>query len=294
MGNKNGCMNSAESTAEHSRATSLSDHEPELGQGINKGDKDTDLEFKEDKPIKPQSPQRAHQNHSKHIKKFMKNDFKANAKIKKCLLLGSGSSGKSTLFRQLKVIHGAGFGADEFIESKQRIRSNCVLGVLVLLKKSQELYQQNKELNSDCYVDIGDDDDRKYIIDEVQNVLKYSAESFEEEEKIIDELVNLGASIKCLWELKEIQCTYAKRQSFSIIENLDYFLNKVDTIFDPNYQVTHEDHLKCRIRTTGMILADYVINKVRFNIYDVGGQRNERKKWYNFIKFLFFFTMFCV
>merc|ERR1712228_1047955 len=205
--------------------------------------------------------------------------FRANTKIKKCLLLGSGSSGKSTLFRQLKVIHGSGFGADEFVESKQRIRSNCVLGILVLLKKSQELYDQNNELNADCFINIDGDEDRKYIINEVKNVLKFSAESFEEEDKIKDDLIDLGASIKCLWQLPEIQCTYSKRQSFSIIENLDYFLNKTETIFHPKYEVLAEDHLKCRIRTTGMILADYVINKVRFHIYDVGGQRNERKKW---------------
>jgi len=60
---------------------------------------------------------------------------------------------------------------------------------------------------------------------------------------------------------------------------LDYFLSQADVIFAVDYEVSSEDHLKCRIRTTGMILADYVINNVRFHIYDVGGQRNERKKW---------------
>merc|ERR1712113_748190 len=39
------------------------------------------------------------------------------------------------------------------------------------------------------------------------------------------------------------------------------------------------DVLRTRIRTTGMIETRYEINDVFFNIYDVGGQRNERRKW---------------
>ena len=50
-------------------------------------------------------------------------------------------------------------------------------------------------------------------------------------------------------------------------------------IFKEDYVPTHEDVLKTRIRTTGMIETKYEINDVFFNIYDVGGARNERKKW---------------
>lgn len=34
-----------------------------------------------------------------------------------------------------------------------------------------------------------------------------------------------------------------------------------------------------RIRTTGVTTAQYIINGVPFEMYDVGGQRNERRKW---------------
>ena len=61
---------------------------------------------------------------------------------------------------------------------------------------------------------------------------------------------------------------------------MDYFLKKCDKIFNiSQYNVSSEDHLKCRIRTTGLIEANYIINNVQFHIFDVGGQRNERKKW---------------
>ncbi len=39
-------------------------------------------------------------NNTKNINKFLKMDDKNNLKIRKLLLLGAGSSGKSSLFRQ--------------------------------------------------------------------------------------------------------------------------------------------------------------------------------------------------
>ena len=53
-------------------------------------------------------------------------------RIHKILLLGSGTGGKSTLFKQLKTIHGYGFEDCEFTESKHVIRANCIIGLLTL------------------------------------------------------------------------------------------------------------------------------------------------------------------
>ena len=46
-----------------------------------------------------------------------------------------------------------------------------------------------------------------------------------------------------------------------------------------DYDQSIEDSLKCRVRTTGMIEYSYDIKDNEFVLYDVGGQRNERKKW---------------
>jgi guanine nucleotide-binding protein G(i) subunit alpha len=40
-----------------------------------------------------------------------------------------------------------------------------------------------------------------------------------------------------------------------------------------------DDVLRSRVRTSGIIEEAYDIGGVEFVIYDVGGQRNERKKW---------------
>ena len=110
-------------------------------------------------------------NNTKQINKYLKTEFRNEIKIKKCLLLGSGSSGKSTLFRQLKVIHGQGFDETEFIETRNVILSNCILGILTLLKKSQELYDEDNKDNYDTFIDLNLDEN-KYIIDDI-NLVKF-------------------------------------------------------------------------------------------------------------------------
>lgn len=39
--------------------------------------------------------------------------------------------------------------------------------------------------------------------------------------------------------------------------------------------------LRSRVRTTGIVTETFIIDGVTFEVYDVGGQRNERKKWIN-------------
>lgn len=39
------------------------------------------------------------------------------------------------------------------------------------------------------------------------------------------------------------------------------------------------DIVRARIRTTGIIDATFNVGKLVYKIYDVGGQRSERRKW---------------
>eukprot|EP01084_Bolivina_argentea_P281665 481961_1 len=197
--------------------------------------------------------------------------------LKKLLLLGSGSSGKSTLFKQIKCIHGEGFDETELAECTHVIRQNIVAGILTILRKSQELFDRDSNKNANCGVNMDDSN----ICDAIQLVVDFSAESFANENlPEVDKMRSLGESIGMLWDLDAVQATFARRgDKYSFPDNMDYFFNKAELIFGVDFQPNHEDALKTRVRTTGMIEKTYEIKENIFNIYDVGGQRNERKKW---------------
>lgn len=62
----------------------------------------------------------------------------------------------------------------------------------------------------------------------------------------------------------------------------DYHLSYFDSIVrigHPNYIPSDQDVLRSRIKTTGITETTFVINNMTYRMFDVGGQRSERKKW---------------
>ena len=109
------------------------------------------------------------------VDSFMRDAKLLDTKIKKLLLLGTGNSGKSTLFKSLKIIT-----KDQNLETETRdaqliIRQNCISGILTLLKKSQELFDEDPKQNSDCLVEMN-----KEIVSAIQLIVSYKSETFED------------------------------------------------------------------------------------------------------------------
>lgn len=107
------------------------------------------------------------------IERNLKDSEKTSKTAKKLLLLGTGSSGKSTLFKSLKIITNDTNVQTEQSESRHVIRQNCVAGILTLLKKSQELYDADPHANEGCLVKMQDN-----IVEAIQLVVNYGSESF--------------------------------------------------------------------------------------------------------------------
>lgn len=91
--------------------------------------------------------------------------------------------------------------------------------------------------------------------------------------------LKVGAAIKGLWKDPALQKTWARRSEFQIVESVKYYFNKIDEISQPNYLASDDDILYARVRTSGIVTERYMIDGTMFEMYDVGGQRNERKKW---------------
>ena len=57
------------------------------------------------------------------------------------------------------------------------------------------------------------------------------------------------------------------------------FLDKIDTIADQNYKPEDQDILRCRVWTYGIKETKFQVHRVKFHLIDVGGQRDQRRKW---------------
>jgi guanine nucleotide-binding protein G(i) subunit alpha len=57
------------------------------------------------------------------------------------------------------------------------------------------------------------------------------------------------------------------------------FFERSDDAADPDYLASKDDILRIRVKTMGIVEEEFELDGTRFVMYDVGGQRNERKKW---------------
>lgn len=60
---------------------------------------------------------------------------------------------------------------------------------------------------------------------------------------------------------------------------LQSYFDSIDRIGDVNYIPTDQDVLRSRVKTTGITETTFVIGDLTYRMFDVGGQRSERKKW---------------
>lgn len=82
---------------------------------------------------------------SHRIDEGLGNDKAADREIKKLLLLGAGSSGKSTFFKQLKCIHGNGFTSKDRRDYAAQIENQVISQMQKLILRGRELIEENEE-----------------------------------------------------------------------------------------------------------------------------------------------------
>lgn len=186
--------------------------------------------------------------------------------VHKLLLLGAGESGKSTLFKQMISIYGKGFNEQDKKSYLPIMYRNTISAVKQLIKYSDELSSKEDKFAS-C----------KITEEKALGSSKLLAEyKYDDRGKYAPEII---AAIKVVWADTGIQATYAARAHFQLVDGTKHFLDTIDEWTKPGYLPNNEDILRCRVRTTGIVENDFQIANNKFKLVDVGGQRNERKKW---------------
>ena len=72
---------------------------------------------------------------------------------------------------------------------------------------------------------------------------------------------------------------WEKRSAINIIDAHKEYLNDIPRLASPEYRPTTQDVLIARVKTTQVAMEKYRIDGADYEIYDVGGQRSERRKW---------------
>jgi len=191
---------------------------------------------------------------SRALDNTMARDHQDEKQVNKLLLLGAGESGKSTLFKQMISIYGKGFSEQERLGYVSIIHNNIIVSTKTLCK-----YTHTHGAVSSA------NERSRNIIEDLKGDEEINAE--------------LGTHIANLWADEGVQATYAQRSQFQLTDSTAYFFSRIREISAPGYVPTQQDVLRSRVRTTGIVENEFEIDGNKFKMFDVGGQRNERKKW---------------
>ncbi|KAB2627797.1 guanine nucleotide-binding protein alpha-1 subunit [Pyrus ussuriensis x Pyrus communis] len=204
------------------------------------------------------------------IERRIEQETKAEKHIQKLLLLGAGESGKSTIFKQIKLLFQTGFDESELKSYISVIHANAYQTIKVLYDGSKELAQNDRET-----FEISSEN--KGIGEKLSTIgsrLDYPHLTKE-----------LAQDIETLWKDAAIQETCARGNELQVPDCAHYFMENLQRLADPDYVPTKEDVLHARVRTTGVVEIQFspVGENKRsgevYRLFDVGGQRNERRKW---------------
>lgn len=159
----------------------------------------------------------------------------------------------------MRLIHTAGFNAFEREQFRSIVFSNMLLSMRTMLEAMEIMAIPFSNEANDDYIDL--------ILDE-RELQQGEALPLEYREPF-----------RSLWADSGVQLAAQKGNEYALHDNVFYFFASLDRLFAPKYVPDDQDILHSRLRTTGISETVFHLNDLTYRMFDVGGQRSERKKW---------------
>ena len=184
----------------------------------------------------------------------------AREQIVKLLLLGAGESGKSTFVKQMKIIHGDGYSIDELKSFISIIHGNLLNSMVEVIKAMDKLKISLYNSSNNIYA---------------AQIINYN--TLMEHGMMIPP--EIGKKIRSLWRDGGFQECLKHAVEYQLSDSAPYYFQRMDEILRSSYIPTQQDVLQSCIHTTGIVETGFMRHNVTYKLFDVGGQRSERRKW---------------
>ncbi|XP_067233916.1 guanine nucleotide-binding protein G(olf) subunit alpha isoform X3 [Chanodichthys erythropterus] len=204
--------------------------------------------------------EKAQREANKKIEKQLQKERQAYKATHRLLLLGAGESGKSTIVKQMRILHVNGFNAEEKKQKILDIRKNVKDAIVTIISAMSTLTPPVSIANPS-------NQPRAEYIKSIAPLsdFDYTEEFFEH--------------AKHLWDDEGVKACFERSNEYQLIDCAQYFLDRIESVRQSDYTPTDQDLLRCRVLTSGIFETRFQVDKVNFHMFDVGGQRDERRKW---------------
>jgi len=220
----------------------------------------------------------------------------------KLLLLGAGESGKSTIFKQMRILHGSPRSDDDLRMYGVVIRSNIIVAIRKLCTHLRNLGLE-ETLSQEPAPDADDgkgtmtpkeafDELLAHLVDNTAAMPEENGDSNNSRDWVgqspraglaanndAKQFLQHVNAIRIVWQSKTMKEVWSKRAAVNVIDGHKEYFQDIMRIASPAFKPTTQDILLARVRTTQVVMERYRIDGIDFEMYDVGGQRSERRKW---------------
>jgi len=174
--------------------------------------------------------------------------------------VGASESGKTTLFKQMIQIYGQGWDDNKKKAFVPIIRGNMLKYIVTLARRLSDVVPPELVASRE-FVEVIDT--KSCQVPPGQAI----------DPQIVKHISGLWQcdAMQTLWREKfdELQCPNCAQM----------FLDRITEISSEQYLPSFQDILACRVSTTGIVETDFSCEDEKFRMLDVGGQKNERRKW---------------
>jgi guanine nucleotide-binding protein G(o) subunit alpha len=188
------------------------------------------------------------QEYSRRLDRQLKEDAERIAKDVKLLLLGAGESGKSTIVKQMKIIHQDGYTKEDFVQYRPVVYSNTIQSLGAIIRAMHMLGIQF------------DDEERAEREADVARVLEV-IQRMKDTEPFDGQLL---ACMRRLWLSESVQACFMRSNEYQLNDSAQYFLDQLERIGSADFLPTEQDILRTRVKTTGIVEINFSFKNLNF------------------------------
>ena len=180
----------------------------------------------------------------------------------------------------MKIIHHDGYDATECMKMKDVICLNVLHAIRVLIDACDKLelsIEDNESPQIQAYCqELMELSDVSIVDDPIRILCETDGDNGDDSHSRSNNSGNSGSvsmseKIDAVWRCATIQRVFQRRNEYQLSDSADYFLNQVRVIGARGYQPTRQDVLRSRVKTVGIVEADFTVKNVKFRMIDVGG-----------------------
>lgn len=149
--------------------------------------------------------------------------------------------GKSTLVKQMKIIHSEGFTKAELCAFRPTVLDNLLASMKYVLSGMGILRINLEHISNKAYAEV----------------ILSSPSCFDMEFRIIDKV---RVALKVLWKDRGVRYAVARGYDYELNDSALYLFEHMERICDDKYVPTPTDVLRARVRTNGIIETNFQVD----------------------------------